>query len=239
MSVSLKSGAAALVAACAVAFAAAPAGAATTLLGPTPYTSAGDSPFAGLTFDYFHLEDFQDGLLNTPGLSAPRGAVFTGPPGSISDSVEFTPNGSSWFSGSGATGLEFVFDAGVLGALPTHAGLVWTDGRGTITFEAFDLNGVSLGVVTGDHADTSQTGETGEDRFYGVIHAAGISRILIKNQSGGIEADHVQYGRQTLTAAVPEPTTWAMMILGFGAAGALLRRRRAAPVAAPVAEAVA
>jgi hypothetical protein len=27
--------------------------------------------------------------------------------------------------------------------------------------------------------------------------------------------------------AVPEPATWAMMIMGFGAAGALLRRRRA------------
>lgn len=29
-------------------------------------------------------------------------------------------------------------------------------------------------------------------------------------------------------AAVPEPATWAMMILGFGAAGAVLRRRRMA-----------
>jgi hypothetical protein len=28
------------------------------------------------------------------------------------------------------------------------------------------------------------------------------------------------------TLAVPEPSTWAMMIMGFGAAGALLRRRR-------------
>lgn len=26
--------------------------------------------------------------------------------------------------------------------------------------------------------------------------------------------------------AVPEPTTWALMITGFGAAGAMLRRRR-------------
>jgi hypothetical protein len=36
-------------------------------------------------------------------------------------------------------------------------------------------------------------------------------------------------------AAVPEPATWAMMILGFGAAGAMVRRRRSlALVAAPV-----
>lgn len=32
----------------------------------------------------------------------------------------------------------------------------------------------------------------------------------------------------SLTAAVPEPGTWSMMILGFGAAGGLLRRRNAA-----------
>jgi hypothetical protein len=30
------------------------------------------------------------------------------------------------------------------------------------------------------------------------------------------------------TGAVPEPATWAMMILGFGAAGSVMRRRRAA-----------
>lgn len=30
-----------------------------------------------------------------------------------------------------------------------------------------------------------------------------------------------------VTDAVPEPTTWAMMIMGFGAAGSMIRRRRA------------
>lgn len=33
----------------------------------------------------------------------------------------------------------------------------------------------------------------------------------------------------SVAAPVPEPATWAMLILGFGAAGAALRRRRAAP----------
>lgn len=33
-------------------------------------------------------------------------------------------------------------------------------------------------------------------------------------------------------AAIPEPATWAMMLLGFGAAGALLRARRRLPFAA-------
>lgn len=32
----------------------------------------------------------------------------------------------------------------------------------------------------------------------------------------------------TFRAAVPEPATWGLMILGFGASGSLLRRRRAA-----------
>lgn len=35
-----------------------------------------------------------------------------------------------------------------------------------------------------------------------------------------------------VTAAVPEPSTWAMMLLGFGGLGALLRRRRSVLAAA-------
>lgn len=34
-----------------------------------------------------------------------------------------------------------------------------------------------------------------------------------------------------VAGAVPEPATWAMMILGFGAAGSILRRRRTAAIA--------
>ena len=37
------------------------------------------------------------------------------------------------------------------------------------------------------------------------------------------------FSRTVLGAAVPEPATWALMILGFGGAGIALRRRRVAP----------
>jgi hypothetical protein len=41
-----------------------------------------------------------------------------------------------------------------------------------------------------------------------------------------LEADHAPVASFTLTAAVPEPSTWAMMILGFAGIGAMTYRRR-------------
>ena len=38
---------------------------------------------------------------------------------------------------------------------------------------------------------------------------------------------------QTSTSPVPEPETWAMMLLGFGAIGFSMRRRRRGPLAQP------
>ena len=99
---------------------------------------------------------------------------------------------------------------------------MWTDGVNSITFEAFDELGSSLGTVVGAHADGNFAGGTGEDRFYGVTHSGGISRIVISDPSG-IEVDHLQYGLRD-TLSVPEPTTLALLALGFAALG--LRRRR-------------
>lgn len=211
------------------------------LIGPypgpnTPYLSFADSPFFAGSFSYFHLEDFEDHLFNTPGASADVGGVTSvvfGP--SIHDSVDADDglidgsglNGDSYFEGNGASGIRFSFSAGALGALPTHAGIVWTDGAGDITFEAFDENGVSLGTVGGNHANFSFNGETDEDRFYGIIHGSGISAIHIKNSGGGIEVDHLQYGLRgnPPSNGVPEPGVFALMA-GTAAFGIGLSRRR-------------
>jgi hypothetical protein len=112
----------------------------------------------------------------------------------------------------------------VLGQLPNAVGLVWTDGAGTISFEAFDENGVSLGILLGNHADGSFLGTIDEDRFYGATNAGGISRIHISNTSGGIEVDDLQYGFRGVVNAVPEPAS--LLLLGLGSCLAWLARRR-------------
>jgi hypothetical protein len=204
--------------------AAAGAALAQTFVGPTPYLQASDSPWAGLSFDYFHLDDFEDQALNTPGATMTAGIITSTSFGAgLIDSVD-GDDGSIDGIGAGESiflngVIRIEFDEAVLGALPTHAGIVWTDGNIGGVFEAFDRNGVSLGTVSGTHATGGFNRQTDEDRFYGVEFLGGISAITIASGSGAVEADHLQYG------AVPEPGI--MAAVGLGAA-ALLRRRRKA-----------
>jgi hypothetical protein len=230
-----------------------------TLIGPTPYLSAADSPFSPFSgFTYFHLENFEDHLLNTPGVAASAGGVTSvvfGP--SIHDSVDADDGsidgnglgGDSFFSGDGGTGITFTFNAGALGGLPDAyvarqmagrktafnagalgglpdaVGIVWTDGAGIISFEAFDASNLSLGILTGSHADGSFGGQTAEDRFYGATNSGGISRIHISNSGGGIEVDHLQYGLRGDVVSVPEPAALALFGIGLIGLGAMHRRK--------------
>jgi len=196
------------------------------LLGPTAYLSSADSPFAPFTgFTYFHLEDFEDGLFNVPGVTAAGSGLcivstscFVG--SGLTDSVENGQAGHDhWASGS----ITYTFDATVLGALPNAVGIVWTDGVNPIRFEAFDELNNSLGVLVGNHADGTFAGGNDEDRFYGVTTSGGISRIVISDP-GGIEVDHLQYGLRGNVTNVPEPETLAL--LGVALAGLGFSRRR-------------
>lgn len=140
-----------------------------TFLGPTPYLSAADSPFAEhLGKPNFYLEDFEDGELNTPGIRQPtqdfpigtqwQGAVI--PPGDQTDSVD---GDDGVVDGDGKTGhsfgsgahlvsqmipprnnliIDFEFDKETLGYLPNAFGFVWTDGPPGIAFG----NGFSLAL---------------------------------------------------------------------------------------------
>ena len=212
-----------------------------TFIGPTPYLSRNDSPFAAsILSGNTYLETFESGALTTPGVSISAGTVI-GPSG-ITDSVDADDGaidgsgtgGHSLFSGSGATGITFTFDPVVLGHLPTQVGIVWTDGAGTTLFEAFGPGGVPLGSIGPSAiADGSISGTTAEDNFFGVINAGGIESIRISNTAGGIEVDHLQYGIFGLAppvasvVAVPGPTGAALVVLVLAlAAGAAWQLRR-------------
>ena len=135
-------------------------------------------------------------------------------------------SGHSRYSGATLHATTFDFTGSVL---PTYAGIVWTDvglvlsgleGRGDVVFEAFDTGGVSLGTVTGTNLGNGvATGETAEDRFFGVEFAGGISKIKISMANSiDWEVDHLQF------QATPVPLPAAVWLLGSALVG-LARRR--------------
>ena len=199
--------------------------------GPTPYLSAADIPagfYLGGAPD--GLEDFEDASLDF-GIAASVGAPFG--PGDIADSVDaddgtidgFGNLGRTWFSGGGPAGITFTFPS-----LVTAAGIVWTDGAGTTTVEAFGPGMVSLGTVGPVAiADGDITGATAEDRFFGAQDPNGILAIKLSNTSGGIEVDHVQFGSAPDPAAVPTLPKWGTLVLLILLIGSAVRVVRRSP----------
>jgi hypothetical protein len=185
-------------------------------VGPIEYLSAADNPFP-LATPGLCLETFEDGAL-TPGGVTGNGS-FVGP-GGITDSVDAddgsidgSGNGGHTYFGGGVPGITFTFDPQRTGGLPTQAGMAWTDGGGTISFEALDQNGASLGIYGPfDHADGGVSGETAEDRFYGVTNAGGISAITLTNTSGGIEVDHLTLNNTAENCIIGGVTTTSTIV---------------------------
>ncbi len=213
-----------LLAACLLATNLTAAHAAGTFFGPSPYLSAADVP-AGFYQGGAPtlLDNLEDGSLDasltaTNSFGGPNGTVLRG-----GDSVDADDGNIN-----GVGGALSLFAAGVLtftyvgsGPLPTAFGLVWTDGVDTITFSAKDASGQSLGSwsFSGIPGGTSSS-DTAEDRFFGVQFAGGIKSISIANGFNGgtanLEVDHIQYGQM---AAVPEPESYAMALVGVGLVG--------------------
>ena len=118
-------------------------------------------------------------------------------------------------------------------------GAFFVRGQGSFGDATVDL--LVNGLLAGSFTNTMDLKAAGSDwqRFSYDFTATSpsvrltfLSSTSLASSSLGVGLDNVTFdslGGAPVGGAVPEPATWAMMITGFGLAGASLRRRRAIP----------
>ncbi|HWK42032.1 MAG TPA: PEPxxWA-CTERM sorting domain-containing protein [Croceibacterium sp.] len=115
----------------------------------------------------------------------------------------------------------------------------WSGGSLLGTFDPSDViafvGPASSGGVANPYYGKPGTGETAHEPFVFVnfYNTEGtFDKIVFKQTTGaGYESDNHTVGWYTdqggtVVPAVPEPSTWALMILGFGAVGGMMRANR-------------
>lgn len=211
-------------------------GAAITTLGPIPYLSKADSPFpVDGSNPNFYLEDFEDGELNTPGISQgelpfyPLTQGVVSPPGLGTDSVD-ADDGVIDGNGQGGHSLAsvftmsdlifpatysfliaFEFNQSELGFLPNAFGFVWTDGLspGSVAMTVTTASGTQYQTPYWRNlGDDSREGTTAEDVFFGVIANEGIWRVMIRGgYTGELPFDqYIEIDHLQYGLLVPEPS---------------------------------
>lgn len=97
---------------------------------------------------------------------------------------------------------------------------------GALTYDVL-FDGASI------FSETTSTGSTFAQQAVNGINVAtsGLHTLTFASRGTGFDRDRTAFiDNVSLTAAVPEPGTWAMMLVGFGMIGAASRRRRRAAV---------
>jgi hypothetical protein len=118
----------------------------------------------------------------------------------------------------------------------------------TARYLDFDLAGYKSGFDAGLYVASGRSPLTvsggnlifdGSTKGSVVLYAdGGATALIFGTNAGGTAADQIlvedgmslagalKPGRYVLASAVPEPSSWLLMLVGFGAAGAVLRQRR-------------
>lgn len=98
------------------------------------------------------------------------------------------------------------------------------DTYNTITYTS-SLGGTR--TLTGSQIVAAADGNQVLDRTNGTVTIRGAAGETFSNVTFGSTGNSLEVDTLAVSAAVPEPATWGMLILGFGVAGGAMRRRRA------------
>jgi hypothetical protein len=172
-------------------------------------------------------------VTTNPNLDHPLFSSFADHTGNPSAGMMMVINGASdantivWSEGNvgggqaliGAANTDYTFTFWVASVYPdSPADLqLWVNGA-QVAGETFQATG-----ATGQWQPFTYTGNTG---------ASGLQSISLSNLNTAASGNDFALDDMSLQGvAVPEPTSWALMLLGFGGMGALLRNRRRLAVA--------
>lgn len=204
-------------------------------------------PASAATFAY--TTDFSGGVGAEWAISAGTNAATSGILGELGGSSAASATLSQVSPDSGAGVLEFdLLLFRTMDGVNQYTDLFSLTINGSTRYQA------AFGTIAGGGVDTVFLNPDGAtftrtdiDTYTGVRHVridfaaiAGVNTFqfaypdLQSFQDEAWGLDNVSFTArvgEAPTGAVPEPSTWAMMILGLGAAGAALRRRRSEPAA--------
>jgi hypothetical protein len=165
------------------------------------------------------------GFAAAPAASATQYLTITGPSGTYGDDTVTCANGG--FSCSFSRTFTFTTPAGYnLSSADISSVLTGTDQATNIDFTSVTLNGVNFNNLS-----------TGIQEFRNLLNqsltAGGQNTLLVSGTVGSANSTtpanasfsgNLSFANQV--AAIPEPATWGLMVVGFGMIGAAARGRK-------------
>jgi hypothetical protein len=135
----------------------------------------------------------------------------------------FSPDGNSAVAAFNSNGVGATFSDTYTFTLPagfasTSLTTAAVNGMTDTAFSSVVLNGITL--------TTNSTGTIDEKSLLHVAVNPGDNSLVVNGTSGGLYSYGGNISFAKLVAGVPEPASWALMILGFGGMGAALRNKR-------------
>ncbi|MEH2530069.1 hypothetical protein V1277_003556 [Bradyrhizobium sp. AZCC 1588] len=171
-------------------------------------------------FNYFITASNNGAPINTPAVT------YTNPAYVPNDAnSRWISTGPSGAPGNGTVDFTLTFDLTGLNAATAQISGSW----GADNFGTIFLNGVNTGITTGTFGFLSFLSPFAINSWFVSGTNTLTFQILDLDLPLAFRVDNISGTADVLTAAVPEPSTWAMMLLGFAGVGFIAYRRKSKP----------